>query len=110
MIATNIHVIRENVILLLRRSGYSVIEATEQWDSVYSKQYFRALPGHKYTWHIGQYTFEFTKQKGENVDPLALIAQAHEEAQQLEASSKLRAWVIGFALATLLTALAIYIF
>ncbi len=61
MKVTSIRIIREDVILLLRRSGYSVVEAVEKWDNVYSAQYYKAKPGVQHTWLIGDYTIEFTK-------------------------------------------------
>lgn len=62
MQATNIHIIRESVVLLLRNSGYNVIEAADLWDKVYSAQYANAKPGRTYTWLIGGFEFIFTKQ------------------------------------------------
>jgi hypothetical protein len=99
MIATNIHIIRESVILLLRRNGYSVIEATDKWDRVYSVQYSQATPNVPHIWHFGEYELEFIK-TGDS-EPI--------EQVQTQASSGLLAWVVAFALLTLFTAALIAI-
>ncbi len=62
MIANNVSVIREEVVKLLRHSGYNVIEATDLWNRIYSKEYFLAKPGRTTIWLIGEYQFTFTKQ------------------------------------------------
>jgi hypothetical protein len=89
MIATQIRTIREEVILLLRKSGHSVIEAIEKWDRVYSVQYAQAQPGITHTWHIGDYEFEFTKQ-ATKINALQAITQAHEEEYGLRRAKTLR--------------------
>jgi hypothetical protein len=93
MIATNIHIIRESVILLLRRNGYSVIEAVDKWDRVYSLQYNQATPNVPHIWRFGEYELEFIKTG--NTEPI--------EQVQTQASPKLLAWVVAFALLTLFT-------
>jgi hypothetical protein len=56
--------IHQSVVALLKRAGYSPIEAERLWDTVYSKQYTQAPAGVTTTWVIGEYTFEFTKVQG----------------------------------------------
>jgi hypothetical protein len=70
MKTNNVHVIREAVIMLLRRNGHSVIEAVDQWDRVYSVQYEKASPNVTHCWIIGEYTFEFTKVGEPKVSPV----------------------------------------
>jgi hypothetical protein len=65
MIATTIHTIRVVVIGLLQKSGHTLIEATQKWDSIYSKQYRDAKPNVTHAWVIGRYTFEFIKKGGD---------------------------------------------
>ena len=93
MIATSKSTIHQAVVRLIVRTGTGRLEAERQWDSVYSVQYDRAEPGHKVTWHIGEYVFEFTKQaQAQQTDPLQLIAQAHTEARERENESVIRGW------------------
>ena len=93
MKATHKSTIHQAVVALIRRQGYSPIEAERQWDRVYSEQYDRAVPGVSHVWKIGQYDFEFTKVfEGRDVDPLQLIAQAHEEARNAEREDVIRGW------------------
>ena len=112
MIATSKSTIHQAVVTLIVRTGTGRLEAERQWDNIYSRQYDRAEPGRKVTWHIGEYTFEFTKQAQTQPqrDPLELIAQAHTEAQQAETSSRLRGWLQALALLVLIVAGYIYFF
>lgn len=89
----NVHIIREAVILLLRQSGYSVIEAVDKWDRVYSPQYYQATPNVTHVWHIGGQALEFIK-----VETSEPIEQVQEQA-----SPKLLAWTVAFALLGLFT-------
>ena len=90
MIASNVSVIREEVVKLLRNSGYNVIEATDLWDRVYSREYFLAKPGRTTIWLIGEYQFTFTKQ-GE--PETTKIKPTYEKV-----SRKPSAWLIAFAI------------
>jgi hypothetical protein len=96
----NVHIIREAVILLLRRNGYSVIEATDKWDRVYSVQYQQATPNVTHVWHIGGQALEFIK----------IDTSERAEPVQEQASSGLLAWVVAFALLTIATIGVIVIF
>ena len=64
MLATNIHTIRVSVIALLKKAGYTPIEATQRWDTTYSRQYKDAPPNVIHAWVIGDYKLEFIKQGG----------------------------------------------
>lgn len=61
MVTSHKSTIHQAVVRLIVRTGTGRIEAERQWDSIYSAQYDRAVPGVTHTWKIGEYDFEFTK-------------------------------------------------
>jgi hypothetical protein len=107
MVTSHKSTIHRAVVGLIVRTGTGRIEAERQWDSVYSAQYDRAVPGVTHTWKIGAYDFEFTKVfEGRDRSPLDVI----EQNEIPQASSKLFGWVAFFALLTIVTFASIYIF
>ena len=90
MIATRISSLRAAVIQLLRRNGNSPIDATDLWDTVYSKQIQNATPGiHKLL--IGEYVLEYTVPfEPPRSDLVELITKSNNEAHEAEIASQLR--------------------
>lgn len=107
MKATHKSTVHQSVVTLVRRQGYSPIEAERQWDSIYSKQYEQAAPGTTHTWKIGQYDFEFTKVvEGRNIDLAAVVSECLDEARERENEAVILGW---FRLASALSVIVILI-
>jgi hypothetical protein len=109
MKATSEKTVHDAVIVLLRKAKHSPIQAEAKWDSVYSRQYHDAKPGVTHRWIIGAYTFEFVKQ-APAIDLVDVIAQASQEAHNLETGSRINAWVATIAVIVILIAAWVVIF
>ncbi len=108
MVTSHKSTIHQAVVRLIVHSGTGRIEAERQWDSIYSKQYDRAVSGVTHTWKIGAYDFEFTKIfDGRDVDPFEVIAQAHTEAVTLETTSRTLSWVKLIAVLVIVISLVV---
>jgi hypothetical protein len=109
MKTTHKSTIHQAVVALIVKSGTGRIEAERQWDTIYSKEFDRAVPGTSHTWVIGEYRFEFTKVfEGRDLDPLEVISQSAQEAADLNTGSQLRGLVQALALIALIVAGFIY--
>ncbi len=104
MKTSHIRTIRENVIYLLRVSGYTVIEAVDLWDKVYSRDYELSKPGIKHAWHIGEYTFEFTK-----VSTDQPVTEPAQEVQT-KSGSQVLTWLAVITAIIIVTGAIIYLF
>ena len=61
---TQLSIIRKNVIALLRKAGYSPIEAVNRWDKAYKPYIEQAAPNTTHILIVGEYQVEFIKTGG----------------------------------------------